>query len=78
MCVIDHHNMVLAVEVGLNPNTTNQFPKQPNLDTSKLKEFVDNNFRFNENGKKLFKTIETLGEKEKLLKSNFSFSHSAF
>ena len=31
------------------------FPKQQNLDPSKLKEFADNNFKFNENGRKFSK-----------------------
>ena len=35
------------------------------LDSSKLKEFADNNFRFNENGRKLYKPIEnTVGKGE--------------
>ena len=35
------------------------------LDSSKLKEFADNNFRFNENGRKLSKPIEnTVGKGE--------------
>ena len=34
------------------------FPKQENLDSSKLKEFADDNLKFNENGKKFLKWIE--------------------
>ena len=46
------------------------------LDSSKLKEFADDIFKFDENGRKLSKT---LWEKKKLLvTSNFSFSHSVF
>ena len=57
----------------------NPFPKEKNLDSSKLKGFGDNNFKFDENGQKKFKWVETLLEKEKLLVlSNFSFSHSVF
>ena len=37
------------------------------LDSSKLKEFADDNFKFDENGRKLSKRVE-----------NFSFSHSVF
>ena len=49
------------------------------LDSSKLKEFADNNFEFDENGRELSKWVKTLWEKEKLLvTSNFSFSHSVF
>ena len=45
----------------------------------KLKEFADNNFKFDGNGEKFSIRKETLGEKEKLLvMSNFSFSHSVF
>ena len=40
-----------------------------------FKEFADGNFKFDENGRKLSKQVETLGEKEQLLvMSNFSFS----
>ena len=46
------------------------------LDSSKLKEFADDNFKFDENGRKLSKHC---GKKEKLLvTSNFSFCHSVF
>ena len=50
------------------------------LDSSKLKEFTDNNFKFDENGRKVLIQIgRKLWEKEKLLvTSNFSFSHSVF
>ena len=34
------------------------FPKQLILDSSKLKEFTDNNFKFDENGRKIFKMVE--------------------
>ena len=46
-------------------------------DSSKLKEFADDNFIFDENGSKLSKQVENIVRKEKLLiMSNFSFSHS--
>ena len=51
------------------------------LDSSKLKEFADGNFKSDENGRKLSKWVllKTLWEKEKLLvMSNFSFFHSVF
>ena len=49
------------------------------LDSYKLKEFADDNFRFNKNGRKFPEWVEKLWEKEKLLvTSNFSFSHSVF
>ena len=41
------------------------FPKRQNLDSSKLKEFADDNFRFKENGRKLSKLVEnTVGKGE--------------
>ena len=44
----------------LNPNTRRQI-----LDFSKLKEFADDNFKFNENGRKLSKWVEnTVGKGE--------------
>ena len=52
---------------------------ETNLGSSKLKEFADDNFKFDKNGRKLSKWVKTLWEKEKLLvTSNFSFSHSVF
>ena len=56
------------------------FPKRQILDASKLKGLADNNFKFDENGRKLPKWEEKpLREKEKLLvTSKFSFSHSVF
>ena len=41
------------------------------LDSSKLKEFEDDNFKFDENGRKFFKRVENVT-------SNFSLSHSVF
>ena len=39
------------------------FPKQQILNSSKLKEFADDNFKFDENGRKLSKWIEnTVGK----------------
>ena len=39
-------------------NTTYPFPKRQILDSSKLKEFADNNFRFDGNGRKFSKRVE--------------------
>ena len=36
----------------------NPFPKRQILDSSKLKEFEDNNFEFNENGIRFSKRVE--------------------
>ena len=54
-------------------------PKRQILDSPKLEEFVNNKFRFDENGRKFSKWIEnTVGKGELLVTSNFSFSHSVF
>ena len=58
----------------INPPLNNKFK------TSKPKEFSDDNFTFDENGRKFsIRKEKTLWEKEKLLVlSNFSFYHIAF
>ena len=57
----------------------NPLPDDKILDPSKLKEFADDNLKFDENGRKLSKQVENTGEKEKLIiTSNFSFSDSVF
>ena len=43
--------------------TLSPFPKRQILDSSKLKEFADDNFKFNENGRKFFKRVENTGGK---------------
>ena len=41
------------------------FPKRQILDSSKLKEFADNNLKFDEKGRKFFKLVEnTVGKGE--------------
>ena len=53
----------------------NPLPDDKILDRSKLKQSVDNNFKFDENSRKFSKRVETLWVKEKLLvTSNFSFA----
>ena len=43
----------------------NPLPDDKFLDSSKLKEFADDNFKFNENGRKLSKQVEnTVGKGE--------------
>ena len=37
----------------------NPFTKRQFLDSSKLKEFADDNFKFDENGRKFFKQVES-------------------
>ena len=45
--------------------TVNPLPDDKFLDSSKLKEFVDDNFKFDENGRKLSKQVEnTVGKGE--------------
>ena len=39
------------------------FPKRQILDTSKLKEFADNDFKFDEDGTQVFKWVENTVEK---------------
>ena len=43
--------------------SSHSFPKRQIFDSSKLKEFADDNFRFNENGTKFFKRVENNVEK---------------
>ena len=51
------------------------FPNNKFWDSSKLKEFTDDNFKFDENGTKFSKRVEeTLGKGEIAVTSNFSFS----
>ena len=41
------------------------FPKRQTLDSSKLRHFADDNFKFDENGRKLSKCVEnTVGKGE--------------
>ena len=55
------------------------FPKGQILDSSKLKQFTGDNFKFDENDKKFSKRVEnTVGKREMLVTSNLSFSHSVF
>ena len=56
-----------------NLATSNKpFPRRHILDSSKLKEFADDNFQFDE------RVENTVGKGEIVAKSNFSFSHSVF
>ena len=56
------------------------FPKQQILDSSKLKEFADDNFKLNENGGKCYKQVEnTVGKWEIARNEQFSpLSYSVF
>ena len=41
-----------------------RLPKQQILESSKLKEFADDNFKFDEKGRKFFKQVENMGKGE--------------
>ena len=41
----------------------NPFPKRQILDSSKFKEFADDNFKFDEGSRMLFKQVENTGER---------------
>ena len=45
-------DFVVGVSTVLKP-----FPKRQILDSSKLKEFADDNFKFDENGRKVSKQV---------------------
>ena len=57
----------------------NYFPKDKILDSSKLKEFADDNFKFDKNGREFSEREKTQWDKEKLLvMSNISLCHRVF
>ena len=59
--------------------TSEPITRRQILDSSKLNEFADDNFKFDKNGRRLSKQVENTVEKEKLLVTgNFSFSNSVF
>ena len=45
------------------------FPKRQILDSSKLREFADNNFKFDENGGKFSERVENTVEKGEIARS---------
>ena len=49
--------------LDINPQ---HFPKQQNLDSSKMREYADDNFKFNENRRKFFKWVENTVGKGKI------------
>ena len=56
---------VQTLWTGLEIHCIEPFPKRQILDASKLKEFADDNFKFDENGRKLSKQVEnTVGKGE--------------
>ena len=67
-CRKDMNNYVSLTAMGLKKcgwRVPEPFPKRQILDTSKLKEFVEENFKFDENRKKFPKLVEnTVGNGE--------------
>ena len=61
----------------MNLNASFSFPKQQISDSSKLKEFADDNFKFDENGRKFSKQVEnSVGKGDSARFEQFSFSCS--
>ena len=57
--------MVMACLVPGSQGCINHSPNDKILDSSKLKDFADDNFKFDENGRKLSKLVEnTVGKGE--------------
>ena len=59
MCVIDRHDMTLAVKVALNPNTGSQ-PNDTFLDWYKLKAFAGNKINVTEKLKFVLRREENI------------------
>ena len=53
------HHQIFKPDLFQRP--TEYIPKRQNLDSSKLKEFADDNFIFDENGRKFLKRVENTG-----------------
>ena len=65
--VISHQRYGIFVGFYLYP-----FPKQQILDASKLKQFADDNFKVEENGRKFSKWVENTVGKGEIARYNFS------
>ena len=50
----------------ITPHQSLGIPKQQTLDSSELKGYADNHFRFDENGGKFYKRIENTMEKQEI------------
>ena len=56
---------VFKITFSYNGNLFQPFPKRQILDSSKLEEFTDDNFKLDENGRKFSKRVEnTVGKGE--------------
>ena len=54
----------VQADMGRNCSLSIPFPKRQTLDPSKLKEFADDNFKFDENGRRSSKRVEnTVGKR---------------
>ena len=63
----------------LNPQVVKPITRRQILDSSKLKEFADGNFKFDENGRKLSKWVEnTVGKGEIARHEQFLFFPQCF
>ena len=59
------HSIEFVLSESLMVNTGYPITRRQILDSTKLKEFADDNFKFDENGKKLSKWVEnTVGKGE--------------
>ena len=64
---------------GTHVNSYYPFPKRQILESSKLKEFADDDFKFDENGRKLSKRVEnTVGKGEIARYEQFLFFPQCF
>ena len=60
-----YHIIYSLTELSFCYNSHNSFPNKTFLDSSKLKQFANNNFKFDENGRKFSKQVEnTVGKRE--------------
>ena len=72
-CITCHSKVMANIKVFFNLSQT------INLDSSKLKEFANDNFKFDENGRKLFKRLEnTVGKGEIAHYEQFLFFPQCF
>ena len=66
-CIIYYRDALSSLFPKHNSHVLTLSQTKKNLDPSKLKEFADNNFTFDENERKFFKMVENTVGKEKLL-----------
>ena len=69
---------IIMIEVP-NLGRSQPFPKLQILDSSKRKEVADDNFKFDENGRKFSKQVENIEGKEEIARyEQFLLSYSVF